>query len=771
MKTWFLCVRLLLVVAVFIAMLVNATIIMADVDQFVDPGSGESNWSTPWAPGNVIGTPGFIDFEGMSDSQTLGEVIPGVKFVNTGGQDWLVSNILTGNYNGKYPNGQYTLQGNCCAWLGPTQGQGKIIFTQGKATYFSCLTSTFSGITVDAYDENDNFIVSSGMCASNLDTGEMSRLTVISPYRNIQYVIVHDTGNLWIIDCISTDAPGVDLLLKVKDFKQTSWASDLIPGQHWDKNKGKLVDNTIGSVGCALTSLADVLYSYGFTTIDVGDPGTPDIQPLDPGTLNIWLKNNMGYTAEGDIDWTKTKKLTSNQLVFAGGVDRIPVNSNDYKTVNKALENRQPVILGVRGTQERDKNGNLFVGHYVVASGKHTLDVNDESKNYYYISDPGWSNHNSLHNDYYNDNWYGYRLYKPGDGVIRPELTIRMHSPAEIMITDRYGKRIGYDNASGTILQEIPGASIFEDGPITDLETGEIAIPSHKEIYLPDADSGPYQLTIFGTGTGGYKLDVESCDSSMQYYTVTQDGTTSPGKTEFFLISNSTTDATDLVITPIEPIKTGPQTWQLDSETKLGPPPTVGPDNRVVLPAGYFEMEKTKGPDDDGQSGQVNFTSGQTIVWIADQVAQTDVTFTSGGWKVELITDSDWGVGGDQCTVAIGYWDGIFNPLATYTKISDYDVDFAGNKTIFKLNKQLSSIKIPVGTYLALEVTDDDGDHIVYTGEGDLASCLTSPQTDPGYPLPELASAILFGLGLSGLAVYIVIRRKKAQAVRQTTTA
>jgi len=520
MKYRYFYVRLLVVGFVFVAMLMGGNLVSADVNQSVTPGPGESNWTTPWAPDNVEGAPGFIDFEGMAEGQVLGEVIPGVKFITTEGEDWRVGRWSSGNWNGKYPtNGQYTSQGDCWGWLGTSQGAGKIVFTQGKATYFTCLTSTYSGLMVDAYDEDDNLLVTSGMCSSNLESGNMSRLTVISPYRNIQYVVIHDTGNYWVVDCISTDAPGVDLLLSVPSFKQydSRWRNDeMVPGR------------TIGQIGCAMTSVAMILASYGFDTIDIGNPGEPDIHSLDPGTLNTWLKKHNGYLSDGSIIWNSINSLTSQQLVYGGGG-----NNADYDVVNNDLANRRPVIL--RET-----------GHFVVARGKHTENINDETENYFFINDPGHT-HETLDNTFYNNNWFGYVRYSPGDGVIRPALTIRMHSPAEILITDKFGRRTGY-NAGGTLFQEIPGASVYEVGPVYDLETGLIAIPVHKEIYLPDVDNGPYNIAVFGTGMGRYELDVQSCDSSSEFYSVQLKGSTYPGKIEEYIITNSTADARDLEV-------------------------------------------------------------------------------------------------------------------------------------------------------------------------------------------------------------------------------
>lgn len=44
--------------------------------------------------------------------------------------------------------------GDLWAWLGPNQGAGRIDFTEGTGTYISLLTSTYSGVTIDANVSN-----------------------------------------------------------------------------------------------------------------------------------------------------------------------------------------------------------------------------------------------------------------------------------------------------------------------------------------------------------------------------------------------------------------------------------------------------------------------------------------------------------------------------------------------------------------------------------------------------------------------------------------
>ena len=91
---------------------------------------------------NIVYANGYIDFEDGTDGESIQSTIPGLEFITTQGYDWIYGDWRTGNYNGKYPDGPYTSNGNFFAGLGPNQGDGVINFTQSDATYLSGGVST-----------------------------------------------------------------------------------------------------------------------------------------------------------------------------------------------------------------------------------------------------------------------------------------------------------------------------------------------------------------------------------------------------------------------------------------------------------------------------------------------------------------------------------------------------------------------------------------------------------------------------------------------------
>lgn len=191
-------------------------------------------------PGWPAGTPnvcqnsedGFIDFEAGIEQAEIESTIPGLEFTTTHGLNWRYADVRTGKYN--VP--PYALNGNFIAWLGVTGDVGRITFTAGTATYVSVLVSTFSGVTLDAYDAEGNFLANSGLATNNLDTGTLTRLTVEA--EGIAYIEVHDTGNYWIMDDLCTDAPDPCQFVPGRSSDETHERIDLVfvPDEDYDGN-------------------------------------------------------------------------------------------------------------------------------------------------------------------------------------------------------------------------------------------------------------------------------------------------------------------------------------------------------------------------------------------------------------------------------------------------------------------------------------------------------------------------------------------------------
>ena len=194
-------------------------------------------------------------------------------------------------------------------------------------------------------------------------------------------------------------------------------------------------------------------------------------------------------------------------------------------------------------------------------------------------------------------------------------------------------------------------------------------------------------------------------------------------------------------------LATAAQLWYLDSETTA---------------AGY-QMEKDTSPGNDGQTGNVTIGAGNSTIWLADQAAVCDVTFPGGNdsWIIRICTDEDWGTQGNLCEAKVGSWNTTsgWEEIPTTTQGT---MTWDSGQNILTVQLQANNATISQGDYLALKITNNDYDsdsHLVKT-EG--CSWLTSPCGDPGYPVAEVVSGILVGLGLVGLAGYAGWKRRKA---------
>jgi hypothetical protein len=161
----------------------------------------------------------FLDFENGAgfDATPIASTIPGLQFTTTDGFDWLYADITTDNYNVQnddgdmYGSANWFCEGDVFAWLGPNQGDGRIDFLNQDGSYFTTGYSSESTFYLEAYDALDNLIDSDtgpGNTVNNGGSG-LDYLTVSSAGNDIAYVIVHDTGNFWLVDNISGDASDV----------------------------------------------------------------------------------------------------------------------------------------------------------------------------------------------------------------------------------------------------------------------------------------------------------------------------------------------------------------------------------------------------------------------------------------------------------------------------------------------------------------------------------------------------------------------------------
>jgi Tol biopolymer transport system component len=160
-----------------------------------------------------------------------------------------------------------------------------------------------------------------------------------------------------------------------------------------------------------------------------------------------------------------------------------------------------------------------------------------------------------------------------------------------------------------------------------------------------------------------------------------------------------------------------------------------------------------------GNPGSITVLTDETQLLVY-QKAASSVTFPTGTWILKLKTDSDWK---SSCVVAVGAYNADTDQFIPFDTIL---TDPYENGYITITLDQNSSGTIDPGDYLAFQITNNDGvpHEIILDG----SSYVIPPEGSPDYPLPEMATGILLGIGIAGLAAYVLIKRRKATSSHGT---
>jgi hypothetical protein len=155
-------------------------------------------------------------------------------------------------------------------------------------------------------------------------------------------------------------------------------------------------------------------------------------------------------------------------------------------------------------------------------------------------------------------------------------------------------------------------------------------------------------------------------------------------------------------------------------------------------------------PDPTSSTVTVSSTPKWFVIWRADESALTDVTFVAGDWVINL-----YKTGPDQkaFNASIGIWDG--SVFTAKGNASGYDNGY------FTFTISADGFTVPEGDWLAywMLCTEGSGSMELDTAGG--VCNVTSPQGSPPYPIPELATAVLFGAGLLALVGYVGYRKRR----------
>ena len=192
--------------------------------------------------------------------------------------------------------------------------------------------------------------------------------------------------------------------------------------------------------------------------------------------------------------------------------------------------------------------------------------------------------------------------------------------------------------------------------------------------------------------------------------------------------------------------KTTPEPQNTSSDTEDCPAQSWFLHNDVIM---YKEdMSKPEGT-------YPSIPNANYLTWLANYAAEVDVGFPAGTWTGIITLNTAFPVG-EEFEIGIGYYDGSYHGAGLQTLTGD------GSKTTFSLAISGSAFTVPKDDYLCLYVHNPAGgsaDLVVKTGGAN--SYIISPETDPGYPVPELSTLILFSIGLLALAGSVLLTRRR----------
>ncbi|KAF5428058.1 Cohesin domain-containing protein [Candidatus Methanophagaceae archaeon] len=152
---------------------------------------------------------------------------------------------------------------------------------------------------------------------------------------------------------------------------------------------------------------------------------------------------------------------------------------------------------------------------------------------------------------------------------------------------------------------------------------------------------------------------------------------------------------------------------------------------------------------------------GKALWFYATTGAQTDLSFGENNWTAKIFTSDPDDKAGNTTTVDVCK----ITPGGVVTVIASGSVPLIANETEYDITCVHSTTQnFNTGDWLGVRVSwsgpASEKIRVYYNPTGDKNSYVKSPSADPGYPIPELSTLILFSSGLLALAGYALKKRK-----------
>lgn len=273
--------------------------------------------------------------------------------------------------------------------------------------------------------------------------------------------------------------------------------------------------SAIRNCGCAITSEVMLLRFHDVTT-DINN------NDVNPGTFNEWLANpdNNGYWPNGGVKWEKIQEYSKDESGFARVIYDGPIKFKDNFTLDLYLDNLKPVIL-----YEKVLVQGVSTSHFIVADGKLATT--------YTVKDSAWYETRHLtqatapYTQNYNNYFYGLRLFSPALALRGVDsISLNLASPAELLVTDPQGRKLGKDPINNIEYNEIPDGSYYQEGIGNPFAETPTPTKESKNIWIPDPLDGEYNIRVIGTDSGTYTLDFLAYNEAGESTSATFEGVT-----------------------------------------------------------------------------------------------------------------------------------------------------------------------------------------------------------------------------------------------------
>ena len=369
-------------------------------------------------------------------------------------------------------------------WANPTQGGVDFSYDIDGPTLADPVTVNFYWANGPEYP--NDIIGTKPAYSTQIPAGQSEKSTAYGPINvpggYLQGAPSGSTNLLVVTDPDDTlgdfdptlNSVSLTLLLDVSPVSQGNgnWAGVVI---------GHSTTKTIGSSGCALTSLVMALDYAGVQT-----------DPLALDTLLTASTN--GYVGTASLNWGPATNIAA---ANAGqpDIEWNPVTTTDPQALRDLLVlTADPIIVHVFNPHPADANHSqpYYTDHFVLVTG---IDGNT-----FYVNDPGYAGRTTL--DAY-DNDFETRGYvsDPAD-VSALYVASSGGSDLALSVANPNGLVTGLTASGQPALDQIPGGVYFSDGSVEDLDdTSDTDDSVATFVYVPQPAGGTYQIAEDGSAS------------------------------------------------------------------------------------------------------------------------------------------------------------------------------------------------------------------------------------------------------------------------------